>query len=449
MKYVSMLTDQTLRIHFEAREGTSTYMYIFAEPVTEDRAEEIQSRNAATIRELERTLLGHPIDEPPKQPGQEEQCNDWAKIEASVKAAMHTDELSLKGLTLDNDPSSVSMETYDDKTPPGDVKDDLIVEGSNNGRNPVAVPKDNAQTEESDNGNHPTESLNGEMQIENSDDDHDPTAVLMDNVQTEDVEDGHDPTTILKDDVQTEDFDVGHDPIAALKDNALTEDSDDGHDPTAVLMDNVQIDNSEGELESTTALKNNVEIEDSDEGHDPTGGLLDNVQIGNSDDVHDRSTVDDGFISKEDAPEPDNPAEVDFDVRADAEFLDSADKSLSAKPRVELCAWTLSIRNKVNGVYVERPDVLTPMDKWEVDYSLTEVSDPRHAQMLYQACQLRRRHEAEKDGDFKQQGRFFRVLRELSKLGGDWRKKMDEAEKGKPILTLNATTFPKDRHEGK
>lgn len=314
MKHVPTLTGKSLRIHFEARERTPTYMYIFAERVTEEQAEAIQTTNAAKVSELEQALLGRLPDKPSSQPGQEEQCNDWAKIEASVEEAMHTDELSVIDGLSGNDVSSQSMESSDNKTPQGAVEDEVV---------------------------------------ENSNDAHNSPAAL------------------------------------------------DG-----------------------------------------------NAQIETTDNLHDLSTTGDGVLGEENTQEPDAADEEDFDVSADAEFLDSTEKLLSAMFDVEVCAWTLSIRNKVNGVYIDRPDTLTSSDKWEVDYSLTEVTDPQRARMLYQACQLRRQKQTEKDDGYKQGSPFFNMLRELSKLGADLRRKLNEAEKGKPKITLTSTSVPQEQFQG-
>ena len=150
----------------------------------------------------------------------------------------------------------------------------------------------------------------------------------------------------------------------------------------------------------------------------------------------------------ENIQEPDHAAEQDFDVSGDAEFLDSTDKSISAAEPLKVGAWTLSIRNKVNGQYIDRPDTLTSSDKWEVDYALTEITDPARAWILYQACQYRRRQQVERSEEHKDDSKFFRILRKLSQVGATRRKKLDEAEKGKPIITFTSAMAPKDQQEG-
>lgn len=359
VKYVPTLTVKSLRLHFEAREGPSTYMYIFAEPVTDDQAEEIQSTNAATMREFEQTLFRHLPDEPTSMPGQEERCNDWAKIEASVKEAMHSDELSLTNGIPGDDLSSQSVDSYDDKTPYGAAEDNEHVESSNDGQNPTAALDGNAPIEDADNGHDLTMTVDGLLSAEN----------------TQELDNSPDLSTI-----------------------------DDG----------------------LLSVKNAQELDNS----------------------HDLSTTDDGFLSVENAQESNSLAEQDFNVSGDAEFLDSTDKSISAAKLVTVGAWTLSIRNKVNGRYIDRPDKLTSSDKWEVDYALNEITDLSHAQTLYQACQLRRQQQVEKSVEDKDNSKFMRILRELSQLGAERRKKLDEAEKGKPIMTYKSAMVPKDQHEG-
>lgn len=56
--YLANAILQSIRLHFETREGTAPFMYIFAEPVTEMEANEIQSTNKAKIEAWERSMLG-------------------------------------------------------------------------------------------------------------------------------------------------------------------------------------------------------------------------------------------------------------------------------------------------------------------------------------------------------------------------------------------------------
>lgn len=399
---VPTLTSKSLRIHFEAREGSSTYMYIFAEPMTEDQVEEIQSSDRAKTREIEQALLGNLTDEPPSKPGQEERCNDWAKIEASVKEAMHSDEMSLINDTPGNGLSTQPVDSYDGKTPDGTVEDNEHVESSTDGQNPAAALDDNAPIEDADNSHDLSATSDGllsEENVQESDNSHDLSATGNELPSEENVQE-----------------------------------PDDSHELSATS--------------SELLSEENAQEPDSHDLSTAGGGILseeeENAQ--ESDNNHDLHTTGDGLLSVDNSPEPNDAAENDFDVSGDAEFLDSTDKAISATAHIKVCAWVLSIRNKVNGQYIDRPDRLTPSDKWEVDYSLTEVTDPAHAQILYQACQLRRREQVENSREHKDT-KFFGILRNLSKLGADWRQKLDKAEKGKPIITFTSAMAAQNQQE--
>jgi hypothetical protein len=58
-----VLTPQSIRFHFEARDAKAPFMYVFAEPVTEDEAEAIQNRGEAEQREFARSVVGLERDE--------------------------------------------------------------------------------------------------------------------------------------------------------------------------------------------------------------------------------------------------------------------------------------------------------------------------------------------------------------------------------------------------
>lgn len=135
-------------------------------------------------------------------------------------------------------------------------------------------------------------------------------------------------------------------------------------------------------------------------------------------------------------------AEVDLDVAADLSFLDSIHESTSATPKGQVSAWTLSIRHNLNDGYIDRPAVLTPADKWKIEYSLAEVTNPQLARNLYQACQLRREAKM-KEIDLDEESPYRAMIRSLSEAGASWRKELDAAEEGKPKLTLTPSTSGK------
>ncbi|EEP78195.1 conserved hypothetical protein [Uncinocarpus reesii 1704] len=54
---IAQFPEQSLRFHFECREGVTPFMYIFAEPVTEDEIDAIQNSNKEKIEKIQDRLL--------------------------------------------------------------------------------------------------------------------------------------------------------------------------------------------------------------------------------------------------------------------------------------------------------------------------------------------------------------------------------------------------------
>lgn len=78
-------------------------MYAFAEPMTEDQVEKIQSTNLAKIEEFERSL-GLNNGAPLKEHVKDEEVG-WADIEAIVEEAVTKDELAPLGANVDQESS--------------------------------------------------------------------------------------------------------------------------------------------------------------------------------------------------------------------------------------------------------------------------------------------------------------------------------------------------------
>lgn len=90
-------------------------------------------------------------------------------------------------------------------------------------------------------------------------------------------------------------------------------------------------------------------------------------------------------------------------------------------------ALALTIKNKVNGTQVERPEKLTGKDKWEVECCFAEVENTYEALNMYKQCLRRRQllHENKERGFVSD---FVRNLRALSREGKAWREKQDELD---------------------
>jgi hypothetical protein len=69
-KATAKFPKQSLRFHFETREAVNPFMYIFAQPVTDEQIHSIQTRNSADIEALQNKLLGlETLDSRVQEPG--------------------------------------------------------------------------------------------------------------------------------------------------------------------------------------------------------------------------------------------------------------------------------------------------------------------------------------------------------------------------------------------
>lgn len=140
--------------------------------------------------------------------------------------------------------------------------------------------------------------------------------------------------------------------------------------------------------------------------------------------------------SEEEGTESDEDESIDSEEEGlDEAWLEKVGQESAAGPG-ELLAFTLKIKNMVNGKYVLRPDHFKPSDKWEVEYDLEEIRDAR-AWTTYRACQKRRelnlssnrRVDGLKDQD-DIKDIYIKNLREMSVKGREY---LAQQEKEAPV----------------
>lgn len=134
------------------------------------------------------------------------------------------------------------------------------------------------------------------------------------------------------------------------------------------------------------------------------------------------------------------------DSAAEETSESSAIKDIRTKPRRRsrpdpnldcskpIVAYKLSIRNKVNGNPVVRPENFIPANghSWTLDYNLVEVpGGPEKAWPLYKACQARRAAELAIDEEEQNPGNkgYLEKLYRISRKGANWRNHWNKEEK--------------------
>ncbi|KAI0422084.1 mitochondrial protein Pet127-domain-containing protein [Xylaria grammica] len=114
--------------------------------------------------------------------------------------------------------------------------------------------------------------------------------------------------------------------------------------------------------------------------------------------------------------------------------IDEQTQPSQEKEGSELLALTLTIKNKVNGAYVDRPNSLKTDDDWTVEYEIQEVKQPR-ANTIYNQLKERRRKTLADTGDkeYEWYKMFAGNLKKYTQDGRDFRKKEAEITEGQPV----------------
>ena len=417
-------------------------MYIFAEPVTEERVAEIQSHNEAKIKEFERKLLGLTSDETAAQETEDDDSK-WENIQADVRETMDKDELSIE------QPNSEDVEDEDSENTP------VASNGRDNSREGGLFASGDESREDD-------EARSAAAEGEEDEDDEDDE--FLDNEEDEEVEE-HDGEKLEE---LTDEADDEQD-----LDEESIEDADDNKQKIGEEVQVANENEDEEELLGSDGEEAAAEEESTDV--DQEYGQADDRGVSAASEDHAESQSNKELLAegneqrrlragsperatppihhtKQDTGEradnytgpPSSEAQSDFPLEADKAFLSKVTEELSptgaaASQNSDILALTLTIRNKVNGKFVLRPERLTAEDKWTIEYSLNEVDTETRARALYQACQARRKKKYDKmetRSDEENITGYLQRLRELSVQGRKWRQRQDEEDTKKPVQIL-------------
>lgn len=128
-------------------------------------------------------------------------------------------------------------------------------------------------------------------------------------------------------------------------------------------------------------------------------------------------------------------ADVDADADTKTKTKTKPQDTASGEPKPELLGMYVSIRNRVNGEFVERPSGSERKMDWVVQYTITELPDGR-AQSIYSQVKKRRKDVLEKNPRARSAD-WYRMhqgkLSMLSKRGVKYRAKRTQQEAGSPV----------------
>ncbi len=421
-------------------------MYVFAEPVTEEQVQEIQSRNKSKIEEFERNILGLNKDEmtlvsKPLEESEsvDENASRWEDIQAKVEEAMNYDEVSgAEGTSKDQVKTTPVDGASNDGGAGGTVRPvDFFDSGS-----------PSVQTSGRERSDNLAASAAGEVEEEEDDDEEEEEEEEDEEEDDDDSSEEEDEDTDEEDEDEEEDDDTDDKDASAVteddkevnvmgfaRENELIGEETDGTSGAVT--------NEEATSRATLAVKGigdvpNSEVEDE---------VVDELPAEIVEDVQEEQLTADasgkqaasGSLPHENLQvfPPNEVAETadqlsaQVNPQADASTNDQATASTQDQDHSPILAMTLTTRNKVNGSYVTRPTKLTESDQWSVEYSLAEIESPSKAWNLYGACQNRRKKKLDDDEQKEEdvaKNYYLRKIRDLSEKGREWRDAQDRIE---------------------
>lgn len=433
---------KSLRLFFETRTGSTPFMYIFAEPVEEKEIDKIQTSNKAEIDEFESRVLGLE-----KEASEEEiRQAEWDSLYSKVEETMDQDE---SGLAADEE------DAVDDQNADSGVWDaeemrkveDFIK---------IAAQEDGTQDEAED----------------DEDEDHDLVEVDEEEAEKDDgiVEEHDDEDVDEHEEGDDEDLEESEEPNNSVGDQANESDLENYTEGDTV--DEVDGDTSETSFEGDKeeVVSNNEFVADEQETHleQTPEEIIDPESNINLEDHSEQTNVEEheDSVQSEDSeavaspeatsPDPNENAASTIPTSSPPDLnklstQDSNSPSEEKEQEVEnnMFAMTLTIRNKINGQYMKRPNNLTSSDKWTVEYSLAEVKEPERARKLYKMAKDRRGKTLKKS-DRKNNTwneNYVGSLMSLAKKGKEYRKKLDKEEEGREKLVLDLRDVSKGGKE--
>lgn len=417
-------------------------MYIFAEPVTDDQIQEIQTQNNEEVEAFQRKLLG--LDDGNSEPGPAPQEDGkWADIQADVQEEMVRDEMSIADRSRDEEWSHTAAHELSPKLERSKVLED----------GPLYRNKSLDKADED--GVVATTASEESEKVVGEDSEQGDTDILVDGKEetSKEADDlaelqAKEQIHLNVDDATETTFGevTGYGDVGESTDNKHKfSERDSGVEE--VFDDEIGLENDGHQSDPRESLENMAELEGSTQvdvqeeeleslagDEEPEASVaLDYDQA----DLAKDSSHQDGI--QQDIQEQTTSLDNGFDTRADRPFLKELDQEHNPTSGSEVLAMALTIRNKVNGSYVQRPENIGPDDKWSVEYSLEEVAKPERAWSLYLACQTRRRRKLEGWAEKQEEKRvdpYLQKLRELSRKGALWREETDRRNEGRKVAVV-------------
>ncbi|TPX09668.1 uncharacterized protein E0L32_009141 [Thyridium curvatum] len=487
---------RSLRLHIETRPSVdSPFMYIFAKPVTTEEISEIQNANKAEIEAFEQNLMGlapqvendvseeadpSPESEEVVEPEVEEddlQSQDvWEEIRLKVEEATENEALGVtlvretiedalehSGLLVARSPEETNY--YVDALLEAVTSPDTAIAAENIHNNSIdgdeGVVEDNEETERE---MAPAET--SETGAEASQPASSASDEVAGDTATSPAEAAEENLTAIEDKASEDET------VASAKENieeVIARASSKASATKLSLKDLIlklaaQVEASpqdktgEGEDEKWT-LDTQTDSPKNKRFERILSQLMATSKVDSAEgssaaveETSDKAADEEGVTTAEEpaaSTTDEQPSETDTAAATSSSSSASAPapaEEEQPKKEEELLGMILTIRNKVNGAYVQRPEGLTKGSSWVVEYAIEELEAGRAA-LLYERIKARRRQHLGPDrkpagggNNNNNNGKpawdrvFMRKLQDFSRRGVQFRRRENAAARSKPVL---------------
>ncbi|KAJ9161264.1 hypothetical protein NKR19_g2465 [Coniochaeta hoffmannii] len=440
-KATARFPKQSLRLHFETRPTDPPFMYVFAKPVTQEQIEEVQNKNKAAVEAFERDMMGLVRDEKDEseeeaplvqeedqgaEEDEETSLDVWEDMRLKVEEALENDE---QGESFVRDAIEDALEDS------GVFRTESIEERQRYLKALMEAIVSEDEADSAGDGNVTTGGMSIGGDSEGSE------AVVRDTpVEKEAVEESFEEADRRTPDIQeAEQESAGQDLVEHEAENDGTPHEPDAPSEQLPLKDlimrlaaksraglGVQKEQEEDESSDWAKLRRFEEILREIVEKSPKPAESSAVQETSSSEPSEPSS-DPSPTATAPATEPEPANEQDASPTEQVDHIDKGD---------EILGMIVTLRNKVDGKFVTRPEDLNKKSTWEVHYTIEELSKDR-ASGVYRRTIERRRKMLEKADETKAEVRwnrgFKQKLETLSKNGRVWRRQQIEKAKDFPV----------------
>ncbi|KAI1876386.1 hypothetical protein JX265_003912 [Neoarthrinium moseri] len=471
---------QSLRLHFETRPSTrAPFMYIFAKPVTPGEAEAVQNANKASVEAFERRFLRRKKDGSGAMatPESDAEMGENAVIEEMAEAEKN----SLAEEDNRDASESAELQEQSDATSSWEEIQSMVEEAMEDEELGVGAVREAIEGALEDSGLlealHPEEAreyvhavlsavTSGPVET-SAGTTTDASQVSESNAEGAEVVDAPEPGIRIPDSdrqSQVTHLETGSED-AGVRTGSLLETSipqkeqeeeseleDDKNEistsPNMSTLRNLilrmtrKVDGQSSVTEQLNA-KDSSRLEEFER-------ILTKLVAESREDSGKQEAVESGDTSPASGVDDDSPPTTTSSGEPAESLTRAATEAAEAESQEEpeeLFGMVLTIRNKVNGTYVERPEKLSEDDNWNVEYTITELAD-KQAHNLYKMCKRRRA------GTFQQaaSGRssawktsFDGSLAKYSQAGREFREDEDRRARDQPVHIMGERQ-PKPYH---